>query len=569
MIRRTRCPKPRALGYVLWLAVVSLIGSPASGRAQNRFAAEAFDPAPAVDGSVLAVHGARTLAPRAYTLSLFASYGREVLTVERASTGDTLGVLIGSLGTLNLMGAVGVWKRLDIGVALPLHRTSKGSDYDAPPAPIENALMRSTAYGLGDLRLVPRLSLLAPERALGLALLLPLYLPTGRDASYAGEPFRVEPRVSVDYRGWRGLLVAANVGYLVRNRTHIVGAAIDDMFRIGLGADVPLVAGLSLLAEIDTQLSVRGGGLNESNAPTEGLAGLRFRKSGWLAQLGGGPGIVRGMSAPRYRLFASVSFSHAPAPDSDGDLLRDDVDRCPRQAEDRDRFEDGDGCPDPDNDADGVADAQDRCVSEAEDADGFHDEDGCPDADNDADGLADAQDRCTTEPEDRDGFADDDGCPDGDNDDDGVVDAEDQCRDQPGALVHYGCPPPPAPPAVAVTEQAIEFSEPIFFAKNSAQIEARSEPLLDEIAKVLQDHPEIVRVVIEGHTDSKGSVLRNRALSQERAEAVVQALSVRGVAGERLRAEGIGPARPLAPNDTEEGRERNRRVALRIEARAP
>jgi outer membrane protein OmpA-like peptidoglycan-associated protein len=560
----------RHLNYrVLWLAVSSVVWSPAGGRAQDRFAAESFDPAPAVEGSVLAVHGAHTLAPRTFTLSAFTSYGREILTIESEQSGETLGVLIGSMGTLNLMGAVGLWKRLDIGVALPLHRIAKGSDYTAPPPGIENALMRSTEYAVGDLRLVPRLNLLDPKAAVGLALLLPLYLPTGKDEHYAGEAFRIEPRMSVDFRSEGGLLLAANVGYLVRERTHILESAFDDMLRVGVGTDVPLGAGLSLLAEIDAQFNVLADGIDKSNAPTEGLAGLRFRKSGWLAQLGGGPGIVRGMTAPRYRLFASVSFTRVPPPDSDGDQLTDDVDQCPQQPEDRDRFEDTDGCPDPDDDHDGVADAQDRCPKDLEDTDGFHDDDGCPEADNDGDGIADAQDVCADEPEDKDGFSDADGCPDLDNDDDGVADAEDQCRDQPGTLAHQGCPPPPAPERVAVTEQSIELSESIYFAKNRADIEARSEPLLDEIAKVLKDHPEITRVVVEGHTDATGSPRRNRTLSKQRAEAVVRALIKRGVIKERLRSEGFGPDRPIDSNDTEEGREKNRRVALTIAERVP
>jgi outer membrane protein OmpA-like peptidoglycan-associated protein len=555
----------------LWLAIAWLLASPSLGHAQGRFAAEAFDPAPAVEGSVLAVHGARTLAPRAFTLSLFASYGREVLTLQSESTGDRLGVLVGSLGTLSLMGAVGVWKRLDIGFALPAHRISKGSDYTAPPPPIANALMRSTEYALGDLRLVPRVSLLDPKAAIGLAFLLPVYLPTGKEEYYAGEAFRIEPRVSVDWHSRRGLLVAANVGYLVRNRRRVLNANVDDLLRIGVGTDVPLGVGLSLLVEVNTQLNVLAGRLDKNSAPTEGLAGVRFRRAGWLAQIGAGPGIVTGMTAPRYRLFASVSFSYAPPLDSDADKIKDDIDRCPHQAEDRDHFEDADGCPDPDNDQDGLADAQDRCINDPEDTDGFQDDDGCPDPDNDNDALADAEDQCVDQPEDRDDFADDDGCPELDNDGDGVADAQDRCREEPGSSEHEGCPPPPAPPPqlVAVTDEAIELSEAVFFAKNRADIEARSEPLLDAIAKVLSEHPEIKRVVVEGHTDATGAARRNRTLSTQRAQAVVKALVERGVTSERLRAQGFGPDRPLAANDTEEGREKNRRVALRIEERTP
>lgn len=86
------------------------------------------------------------------------------------------------------------------------------------------------------------------------------------------------------------------------------------------------------------------------------------------------------------------------AHDSDGDGLSDVDDRCPDAAEDRDGFEDDDGCPEPDNDGDGILDLNDRCPNNAEDRDGFEDEDGCPDPDNDKDGLLDTQDRCPNEP---------------------------------------------------------------------------------------------------------------------------------------------------------------------------
>ena len=65
--------------------------------------------------------------------------------------------------------------------------------------------------------------------------------------------------------------------------------------------------------------------------------------------------------------------------DRDGDGIVDARDKCPDDPEDRDGFEDEDGCPDPDNDRDGILDVQDKCPNEPETKNGFHDEDGCPD----------------------------------------------------------------------------------------------------------------------------------------------------------------------------------------------
>lgn len=84
-----------------------------------------------------------------------------------------------------------------------------------------------------------------------------------------------------------------------------------------------------------------------------------------------------------------------------------------------------------DKDKDGVPNKTDACKTEPEDKDGFEDEDGCPDPDNDKDGIPDTSDaKCPDEPEDKDGFEDEDGCPDPDNDGDGVLDADDRCPDE-------------------------------------------------------------------------------------------------------------------------------------------
>jgi OOP family OmpA-OmpF porin len=78
-----------------------------------------------------------------------------------------------------------------------------------------------------------------------------------------------------------------------------------------------------------------------------------------------------------------------PRSDNDGDGIPDALDKCPNDPEDKDGFQDEDGCPDPDNDHDGIPDNLDKCPNEPEDFDGFQDQDGCPDPDNDGDGIPD------------------------------------------------------------------------------------------------------------------------------------------------------------------------------------
>jgi outer membrane protein OmpA-like peptidoglycan-associated protein len=306
-----------------------------------------------------------------------------------------------------------------------------------------------------------------------------------------------------------------------------------------------------------------------SDTPTEGLVGLRMRASDWVAQLAGGTAVVQGLTSPEYRVVAGLGFSQdqkpPPPADTDGDGIFDSADNCPRQAEDLDRFEDTDGCPDRDDDQDQVADGQDRCPAEAEDRDGQDDEDGCPDLDDDRDLVLDAADRCPAQPEDADGFQDADGCPDPDNDEDAVLDADDHCPTQPGVKEQQGCPAPAAAPSqVTVSSTQLELKQTVQFARNKTSIEPQSMFLMDQVAEALKAHTELEHVVVEGHSDDLGSRALNLRISQGRAEAVVLALVERGVARRRLEARGIGPDRPLMPNDSDENRERNRRVELHI-----
>jgi outer membrane protein OmpA-like peptidoglycan-associated protein len=120
-------------------------------------------------------------------------------------------------------------------------------------------------------------------------------------------------------------------------------------------------------------------------------------------------------------------------------------------------------------------------------------------------------------------------------------------------------------PRVIVTRERIDLQESIFFETNKSTIEARSDALLDELALAVADHPEIARLRVEGHTDSRGTEAANFQLSQARAAAVVEALVQRGIERARLASTGYGESRPLQAGDTEEAWARNRRVDLIVE----
>lgn len=215
-----------------------------------------------------------------------------------------------------------------------------------------------------------------------------------------------------------------------------------------------------------------------------------------------------------------------------------------------------------DTDHDGIPDAVDKCPLEPEDKDGYQDADGCPELDNDGDGIPDVDDRCPAEPEDKDGFQDSDGCPDPDNDGDGVPDTADKCPAEYAPHTADGCPTKKYQ-LVEVTENKILIKQTIFFDFNKASIKPISYGLLVEVAQALKEHANL-KVRVEGHTDSRGNPEYNRKLSQNRAESVRNFLIGQGIPPERLEAMGYGMTQPIADNRTEEGRTQNRRVEFII-----
>jgi outer membrane protein OmpA-like peptidoglycan-associated protein len=102
----------------------------------------------------------------------------------------------------------------------------------------------------------------------------------------------------------------------------------------------------------------------------------------------------------------------------------------------------------------------------------------------------------------------------------------------------------------------------IQFDTGSARIRPESTPTLEDVARMLENHPTL-QLTIEGHTDATGSESANQSLSQQRAESVKQYLtSEHDIAPSRLAAVGKGESNPVASNDTPEGRQSNRRVEL-------
>ena len=565
---------------------------------------------PALDGyGILSVERAETAPRWSFGFSLFASYASNPLRLavrdDGAALPTTKAILDHQL-VLDLGGVLGLTDWLELAVNLPLsyaHFTDAYGKYGSSADPM---LQRTGFYAAPPYTNVPPPSAspldgragfkarLLRRHGFGLAAAALVTLPFGNDSAFLGEgapSFR--PVLIADLT--RGSISAAvNVGAIVRRETLVldpydVAAGVQSpRVLLDVGDELTWSVGLAWRFSRYAGAAVSAYGLvplvHAANRPGDAardvtvdlVGGVQlFATRALVVTVAAGSGVLT--SAARHDDFRAVlGIAWAPSAasgggvagagtDSDGDGVPDAQDLCPGEPEDRDGFEDDDGCPDRDNDGDGIPDALDRCPNEPEDRDGFADDDGCPDPDNDGDGIADAQDRCPNEPEDRDGFEDDDGCPDLDNDGDGIADAVDKCPNEPetnnGIDDDDGCPDSgTSGGAVAAVAGALRIDDKISFGSAEKTVPPRFRAVLDRIADHINAHRAIVRVRIEGHADDLGSPSANVAIAEARALAVREYLMRRGVAPERLQAVGYGGTRPLDRRRTPEARARNRRV---------
>lgn len=231
--------------------------------------------------------------------------------------------------------------------------------------------------------------------------------------------------------------------------------------------------------------------------------------------------------------------------DTDGDGVPDSEDACidlagPVALQ---------GCPD--TDGDGIADKDDKCPNEA----GVAKYNGCPIPDTDGDGINDENDKCPTVA----GVAKYDGCPIPDTDGDGINDEQDRCPTVAGPASNRGCPEVREETKIKLKE----ISKGIFFETGKAVLKPQSLEVLDQIVGIMNEYP-AYSITIEGHTDNTGNADKNLALSKERAAAVAEYLSTKGIASERMESEGYGQEKPVADNKTAAGRAQNRRVDLNL-----
>ena len=482
----------------------------------------------------------------------------------------------------------------------PLSNIDQSADPNDP-----NAYLGDGLAGPLDARIGLKLELYRGPRA-ALTFVGSAFVPFGDEQMMMGDRnFVFEPKVAFDWHPDRvsATRIVANVAMRLRERTvlqsfdTVMSTADQAKAYLDIGSEIVAGAGAAyelnprVLAAIEAQVFVPMTAASIGSCQLyDGRACSALTDADWVggkkvngdftslvtgglmlhisndvtADLAIGAGLG-GARADDFRVTTGLVWSPQPVGqavtshrDRDGDGIPDSQDACPDEPEDKDGFEDEDGCPDLDNDGDGIPDVDDKCPNEAEDKDGFQDSDGCPEPDNDNDGIPDTVDKCPDQPEDKDGFEDEDGCPDDDNDGDGIPDAQDKCPNDPETVNGFededGCPD--VRNATGPEERADRIDlkgAQISFTKGTSTLTAPAKQVLQQLAALIKTKKLSIRIEVHvalGTTAKAPAQVaaqkkKDKTLAQQRAKTVLDFLVQNGVAAVQLQAVGIGSERPL------------------------
>lgn len=532
----------RALPLVLAAAVA--LATATRAHADPEVALDRFEPVAAGDALLstpdVEAHGARRL-----SLAAVLSYAHEPLVLVMDSRRT---VLVDHQLVAHLQASLTLSHALVIDAALPTVLSQGGDTGRAGTLELGGP----SGSDVGDLRLSSRLSLLAPrDHVPGAAFTTSLWFPTATGRYAGATTTRAGAGVAFgsdyDRLFWR-----LHLGARHREAADVYAGVFGSEAVGALGLGYRLGAaqiGAELVGA--TGMDAGAGWFGRNTTHLEALASAKVSLAPVSAFVGAGPGIGRGAGTPAFRVIvglgASFELARTEARGASSRAATTGASVEPTTTAPR--------APGADRDRDGVSDGRDHCPDQAGDPDAPRP--GCP-RDLDADGVADAVDGCPTLP----GVASADpklhGCPP-DRDGDGVSDATDACPDEKGELKTQGCPT-----SVRVVGQQIVITDQVNFATGRDVLAPESASVLEQVAAVLEQHPEIARVAVDGHTDNVGQDKTNLALSRRRAIAVVRWLVARGIDERRLEARGFGPRRPIADTKTGEGRAKNRRVEFQI-----
>jgi outer membrane protein OmpA-like peptidoglycan-associated protein len=474
-------------------------------------------------------------------LMLLGDYAYRPLSLYDANN-NRVGVIVKHQLLLHVAAGVSLWDRLVVAADMPLSLLMNGQTVEGFTSP--------SGAAAGDLRLSARVRLLGEARSLAtLSLGGHLFVPTGNKDKGVGEGKVHGMPVLVFSGETSSLAYAVTGGVDVRSQTAFDTNTMGTQLLFGGAIGVLLANRMLQLGPEVYGATVMVGSDRFTGATTnlEGILGLRARLADFVLGAGAGPGFTRGVGTPALRVLLSLAYAPEPAPpppppppprkpkkpaDRDHDGIPDRDDACPDEpgVPSDDPAKNGCPPPPPDRDGDGIPDKDDACPDVKGVASTNPSENGCP-PDTDGDGIRDDVDACPNEK--------------------GPPDTDPQKN---------GCPK-----AVRVTEGEIVILEQVQFKTGSAVILPVSDDLLRQVAGVLAEHPEIAKLEVQGHTDSRGGKAYNRKLSQKRADAVRKWLVNSGqIDSGRLSAHGYGMDEPIADNATPEGRQKNRRVQFKI-----
>ncbi|HEY6722948.1 MAG TPA: OmpA family protein [Polyangiaceae bacterium] len=530
---------------------------------------------------------------------VFGDYSHDPL-VLRDAEDEQVGGVVSRQFFLHFNATLALFDRLSFNVNVPLAVYQKGGDpevggvsYDSPDA-----------AELGDVRFGARVRVFGQYfDAFQLAVGGLLWMPTSPEGSYVGEKsMRAMPQLILGGLAADTLVWSLNVGSEFRPETELLATEQGSMLRYGAGLGVLLGDAKRLLISGEYSGGFVYEQIDEHTLNGELLVGARYRIVPDVELgAGAGPGLSSGIGTPDFRTVFVLAYTpmqkRPPAmpPDRDVDGVLDPVDACPDEPGRHSTDPSKNGCLVLDSDGDGVLDKVDACPDERGVASDDPAKNGCPRlSDRDGDGVIDGEDACPDTKGVPSEAAGKNGCPP-DRDGDDISDVEDACPDRKGVPSdipeQHGCPPDTdgdsfrddqdacpfekgpddadptkrgCPTMVRVTDKEIVILQQVLFDTGRATIKPESFPLIDEVVGALKDHPEIVELRVEGHTDSRGAKAFNMRLSQNRAESVMKALVQRGIEPARLKAQGFGPTEPIGDNATEEGRQKNRRVQFTI-----
>lgn len=422
-----------------FLFIVLLFGFSLTAQAafQSRFDAIHYEPA--VDATdYFSVYGSDTLAPWQGHIGFSFDYANRPL--QFSGTGGFAGQrqsVIDHMMLLHTHGALGLTDWFEVGVNFPFALYNWFFSDEPVAAPTGNP---DKAAMPGDMRLVTKFKAVdINKHRVGLAFIPFVTLPTGDEVRYTGNGNITGGLTTVvDFKASERFNMSLNFGGVLRDDVTRHGVRVDDQLTAAVAANIKLSQNWQVILESFGSTVIRDP-FNSNTTPLEAGGGFRYyvNNTGFAFDVGGTGGIIKGVSAPRFRAFANLKWT---APISEP-------------------------CPEP-------------------------------------------------EP-----------------------------RIQGNKIVLWG---------------------KIFYDTAKATIKPVSYPVLDDVVDVLNKHPEITLVEVQGHTDARGSDSYNLKLSQARSESARDYLIQKGISPSRLVAKGYGESQPIAPNSTAEGMSQNRRTEFII-----